>query len=183
MSVMPGHLTKRPILKRLDELSKGDKQTFQNAYADLNALPWNLGPQDLITLGKKPAYAVFKTLNEENHLSNHWFGNWWLAQQPTVPVIRRGLLKAFRLAIDHSKPLDCYWCCAGESFEVVCCLSDQQVTVIFTTPPPPGQHPTDFPDEENIWIVKRTATGPGEIEESGANGIYTVQLKTDNNLP
>ena len=185
MSVMPGHMTKRPVLKRLDDLSKGDPVTFEQALKDLEALPWNVSAKQLIDFGKTHSLIVSTATNtaEEDHLRDHWFTNWWPQCQPTPPLIRRGLLKAFDLSIDRKVPLDCYWCCAGHDFEVVVLLSKQQVTTIITTPPPPGQHPTDFPHDEDIWMVKTAKPGDGEHVESDADGIYTVQLKTDNRLP
>jgi len=182
MSVMPGHMTKRPVLDRIDKLSK-DKLKFDAAIIDLKALPWNVRADDLIKYGKD--HGLIKTTDpaEENHLKNHWFTNWWPQCQPTPPLILRGLLMAFDLSQTHVKPLDCYWCCAGDAFEFVAMRSDQQITVIITTPPPPGQHPTAFPHKEDIWMVKTAKPGDGELVESDANGIYTVQLRTDDDLP
>ena len=181
MSVMPGHMTKRPVLQKLDDLSKGDPVKFEEARKDLDALPWNLSADQLIQFGDD--HGLIQSDAERNHLKNHWFTNWWPQCQPTPPLIRRGLLKAFDLSIDEKVPLDCYWCCAGDAFEVVVLLSDQQVTTIVTTPPPPGQHPTSFPDQEDIWMVKTAKPGDGELVESDADGIYTVRLKTDDTLP
>ena len=98
-------------------------------------------------------------------------------------IIMTVLVPAFLGVYMLSVPLDCYWCCAGDAFEFVVLQSDQQVTMIVTTPDPPGQHPTGFPHLEKIWMVKTATPGNGEKLEDGANGIFTIQLKTDDTLP
>jgi hypothetical protein len=182
MSVMPGHMTKRPVLDRIDKLSK-DKPKFDAAIIALDALDPYVSADDLIKYGKNHGLISTTNAAEENHLKNHWFTNWWPQCQPTPPLIRRGLLKAFELSQTYAVPLDCYWCCAGHAFEFVAMRSDQQITVIITTPPPPSQYPTSFPDMEDIWMVKTEKPEDGELVESDLNGIYTVQLRTDDTLP
>jgi hypothetical protein len=181
MSVMPGHMTKRPVLEKIDKLSKKSKAEVEAVRDALHDLPWNLSADELIKFGDDQ--GLIDTDAERNHLKNHWFTNWWPQCQPTPPLIRRGLLMGLDLSLQYSVPLDCYWCCAGDAFEFVAMRSDQQITLIITTPPPPGQHPTSFPNKEDIWMVKTAKPGDGEQIDDDANGIYTVQLKTDDDLP
>lgn len=184
MGVMPANVAKGPILKRIDELSN-DKTRFQNAFTELQTNP------DLIFLGKK--YDILKPdplgkPKEEDHVKKLWFQNWWLQHQPLAPVARAGLLKAMELSINESKPLDCYWVCAGTHFELVTTLSEKQVTLLVLTPPPPVSYANfkynKAPDEyDPIWVTKHASVGvcDGEVAEAptvSVAGVVTTHLRT-----
>ncbi len=180
MGVMPANVAKGPILERIDELSN-DKTRFEEAFAELKT------NSNLIDMGLK--YQILKQPKEEEHVKNLWFQNWWPQHQPLAPVARAGLLKAMELSINESKPLDCYWVCAGTHFELVTTLSEKQVTLLVLTPPPPVSY-ANFkynkpPDEyDPIWVTKHGSVGvcDGEVEEPQTDisvaGVVTTRLRT-----
>ncbi len=180
MSVMPGTVAKPPLLERLDQLSS-DKVEFETAYNDLKTT--NPTVNDLIQWGWN--HDLIETKAEENHLRNHWLGNWWPTYTTKEAVIKHGLLKAFELAIDQQKHFDCYWVCSGAYFQVLSLLSPHQVTVLVLTPSPGYLHTNAFPDAEDIWAAKeKPATPvPGQQEESAADGAHVVRLLKNRSLP
>ena len=184
MGAMPGHVAKGPILERIDELSK-DKTRFEEAFTELKT------NEDLIYLGKHYDILLPDKKGEQkeaDHVKNLWFQNWWPEQQLVAPVARAGLLKAMKLSIDTSRPLDCYWVCAGSQFELVTTLSDDQVTLLILTPHPPVSYANfeynEPPDEyDPIWVTKHASAGvnDGEVEEAqtvSVAGVVTTRLRT-----
>ena len=182
MGAMPGHVAKGPILKRIDKFSDYDelsdnKTRFEDAIAELKTNP------DLIYLGKK--YGILEDSKEEDHVKKLWFQNWWPEHQPLAPVARAGLLKAMTLSHDTSKPLDCYWVCAGTHFELVTTVSAKQVTLLILTPPPPVSFANfQYDGYDPIWVTKHASVGvcDGEVEEPQTDisvaGVVTTHLRT-----
>ena len=90
--------------------------------ADTTNLPYLLSrnPNDNVLHSLTPALTL--TPQERKHLLDHWFDvgdGWWQPYQPVEPIVRQGLLEACtRAAADSGKPLDCYWICAADLYEV-----------------------------------------------------------------
>ncbi len=88
------------------------------------------------------------TAGELEYLREYWYDPnwthpnsecWWKAHQPIEPIIRQSLIKAFELAIQKDLPLDSYWICVGNKFEVFITCSEHQITRIISSPPVPAE--------------------------------------------
>jgi hypothetical protein len=180
MSVMPGAVAKPPILEELDAISK-DKTRFEAMFADLKNAPATV--DGIIKVAWN--HQIIKTNAEEQHLRNHWFGDWWQNHTKKPAVVKHGLLKACELAIDQQKALDGYWVCSGDLFQVFSTTSSQQVTVMVLTPPPPSVANTKYPDLEDIYAAKEKPPSlpPGQKELSAADGVHVVRFLKDESLP
>lgn len=184
MGAMPGHVGKGPLLQRIDEFSrdKNRKTDFENARNDL------ADGKSLIHMG---VTYLGLTTPEETHVEGLWFKNWWPQHQPTEPVAREGLRKAFDLAIGSGfdpasgwrKPLDCFWVCTGGVFQTIVTESPSQVNVLVLTPPPPiSLYEHEMKDPADIWVSKHASAGhnpKGEtLETSNDPWILLTRLLT-----
>ena len=93
--------------------------------------------------------------------------------------MRKGLIKAVELVVEHNVPLEVYWICAGPEghFEVANCVSPKQVTMLILTPSIPEEahelsRRLNLSDEEPIIMIQHgplpeDAYGVEVLEEDG----------------
>lgn len=191
---MPGNVAKGNILKDIDkastQLSRRDR-IIDKLHNTTDTLV-QIGTDSQVNVIDKVKKYHFKNQNkdktEEQHLDEDWFRDWWKQQllQPIHPILRRGLRKAFDLSKNNSHkkdlPIDCYWVCAGTTFEVVIGQNDRQVTVLILSPPPEDSvDNVAYNELEDIWIAKKAPASsnpwedPDEADEG--DGVVVVRLK------
>ncbi len=185
---MPGNIEKGFILRRLGEVMSipGNKQALDDAKRDLLATQPAPNQQQyenpLSELGQTYLGSSHVRDIDKVHLERHWFNPrsgacWWIDQQPIDPIVRNGIVQAIDLRLANMDlPVDCYWICAGESMEVISCVSGNQITLLILTPsvpvPPRLDEPVDnqnyrYGNAEDIYVTRPPATGPGEANQVG----------------
>ena len=117
-----------------------------------------------------------------NHLRRHWYPSqaqlddedniraadpngrvpwWWEDHQPIEPIIRQGLIRAFREAKNRGLPIDAYWVATGDVVAVSVSWNERQVTFVRFTPPTPDEAfvPPDDPSrtlqEPIVFFLRR----------------------------
>jgi hypothetical protein len=153
-----------PSLNYVDILDEAHRSQYWSAYPSVMLLDrresrylrtkWfpdvpDLPPQNPTDLDLTKYLAAFE-------------GSWWQDRQPIVHVIRQGLIKALEEAgYDAAQkpnsawlPIDSYWICAGDSFEVIVTRSDVQVTRLLLTPSVPVHLPYRHSSLRNMWVIK-----------------------------
>jgi hypothetical protein len=161
MPLPPDHVAKLPITQRVDELSVSSQRDL--FLADLQD-----ASQDLVDVLVK--YKIARGEDEIAHFRQHWFNEngWWKPHQPIQDIYRQGLIVAFQEAKDHSLPVDSYWVCTADQFEIVISRSERQITRLILTPQVEGMMSKDDPRLTQtipVWIVRR-------------GGVLIEQIKT-----
>lgn len=186
MAFIPGNIAKGPLFYYLDELSRrGDSLSLLNNL--LEALE-QLQPtyQGLIPIFQTYILAEYdpdETRALLDHIRDHWFdvaNGWWPNEQPIEPIFCQGLIKAISESINNpitvadpetqqpqqqALPIDTYWICDANHFEILICRSPQQVTLLFLTPPPPIRNPGIWSAETPVWSVRRDVTDIEQQEQ------------------
>ena len=184
MGGMPGIIAKVPINKRIDLLSNpttfGSHREFERArdafLADLQSFDPNNKGQDYVEILKKHGIVIGK--KEEAHLRNHWFNEdgqsgWWTRPEygPIAEIHRLGLIEAFLMSKAENKPIDSYWICTGNRFQVCIGWSEQQITRIIISPGVPMHEPPDqLSQVMPIVVVKYGTRANDEISVSRDKG-------------
>lgn len=114
---------KTRVFEEIDRIS-GDPAAVRAAVASLRD-----GAALLQTAVERG--AVEDDAERRAHLEAHWIGD--PAQQE---VLRRALVRAGELAIEHRVPLDTYFVFAGAKREIAVSWNERQVTMIVVTPFP-----------------------------------------------
>lgn len=175
---MPGIVSKGRIIRELDSVL-ADQTKRQKFYERLTKKKANgEWEETLIEIVSDSALFDLKP-DEIAHLKEDWFaleGSYWPRHQPTAIVVRHGLIQAIDVARNprnpqQGNPMDCYWVCTGDRFEVTACVGPGQVTVMLLTPPPPfsDRIPRIFDgwtDTEAIYTARPRSRGPGEHQTS-----------------
>jgi hypothetical protein len=153
---MPGYLAKGAIHKKVDPLVN-DRNLLERRQSLLTALKdWS---RDYVQLLME--YAGL-TEAEADYLRQTWYnprGGWWPEHQPIEPIIRQSLITAIELAVERNLPLDSYWLCIGDQFQVIVACSDHQVTRLILTPPSPEEATVDrtkLTAEMPVWVIKHS---------------------------
>lgn len=150
-------ICKPPVLQRLDAFSKNLLAT----EPFLKALKTESG-KSLVDIAVAHR-CIDDTAEQAGCLRRRWFDRetgWWKDLPPAEPVVRKSLIRAAELALEHKLPLDCYWVLGADQIKVVLCKSDQQITVLFLSPAPPADAPIDrFPARgPEIWVYAAGTT-------------------------
>lgn len=166
---MANHPEKAKRQMLFDALSAWQAPGGQNNYARIifdvskQALP----PDQQITEG------------DVKYLEEYWFKEWWKEHQPIEPSIRQSLIVAMQLAHWEAEPpsrqpIDSYWICAGNHFEVWATRSPQQITRLTLTPDVPATLPVRLVNQEltDIWVIK-----PGNPVEITDSAFPPVELE------
>jgi hypothetical protein len=189
---MPATIGKGWILTKLDQVSrKSDLKTvvaeLDNAAYDDGAALVNFFANLEVTLDGK-IYRVLDDdkqykfrrsglLTEKGHALRHWFGDWWADFQPIAPILRVALREAFATCFSRNLPLDTYWICAGDEFEVAVSTSATQVllapptpmvaqvTLVIITPYPEDKIIEPHEVDEQIKLVKRDSNMKVVVEQ------------------
>jgi uncharacterized membrane protein len=143
-------ISKPPVLRRLDELSRNLLATEPFLRA-LKTSP-NSPLVDLAI-----AHKCIEEGEQARCLRQRWFDReqgWWKDLPPAEPIVRKGVIRAAEMALEHKLPLDCYWVLGGDQIKVAICKSGQQITVLFLSPLPPAdvslaRFPARGPD---VWV-------------------------------
>ena len=145
------------VITKLKDPLYDDGAQLADLFSDVNV---TIAGQLYKVLDNVTTYRFRRSglLTEKQHALQHWFGNWWVDDQPTAPILRVGLLEAFQTCRDPTRPrpLDTYWVCAGYEVEVAIATSDQQVTLMILTPRPEDQIVEVHNLAEPIRIVERS---------------------------
>jgi uncharacterized membrane protein len=127
-------ISKPPVLRRLDELSRNLLATepFLKALkAEAN--------RSLVDVAV--THKCIEEGEQARCLRRCWFDHeegWWKELPPAEPIVRKGLIRAAELALEHKLPLDCYWVLGADQIKVSICKSANQITVLFLSPLPPS---------------------------------------------
>lgn len=132
-------ISKPPVLQQLDALSKNLLAT----EPFLKALKVETGKSLVdIAIAHK---CIESTGDQAGCLRRFWFDSergWWKDLPPSEPILRKGVIRAAELVLEHKLPLDCYWVLGAEQIKVAVCKSEHQITVLFLSPMPPADAPT-----------------------------------------
>ncbi|MCP4003716.1 MAG: hypothetical protein GY725_05925 [bacterium] len=180
---MPGQIAKGHILKRIDETLNdlspgGGRALFLSRLKAQN--PDGSPTESLLTILGDPALFGLRR-KDIKHLEKDWFNDnqvdgrrrsFWPSQQPIEPLLRHGMTLAIETANTYASsalPMDVYWICAGDSFEVTTCVGSAQATTLIITSRPEmsDRFPSAFEDRtdlEPIFTARPTKRGPGEDE-------------------
>ena len=141
-----GTPTKGTVHKKVEQLVNGDRKAREALLAALKDTN-----QDYIQILIEHAKL---TPEEAERLRQTWYHpqcHWWPAHNPIEPTVRQSLIKALVLAGQRDLPIDSYWLCAGDQFQVMVTCNGQKVIRLILTPPPacvPAQ-------SEPVWIFKK----------------------------
>jgi uncharacterized membrane protein len=157
-------ISKPPVLQRLDALSRNLLAT----EPFLKSLKTEPGKSLVdIALAHK---CIENNPDQAGCLRRFWFDRetgWWKDLPPSEPVLRKALIRAAELALEHKLPLDCYWVLGADQIKVAICKSEQQITVLFLSPTPPADAPTGRFQSRgpDVWLFSpgTVATAPRKI--------------------
>ncbi len=132
---------KTEVFERIDRLSRDPEQTRRA----IESLRSGSGLLDVAS----EAGAIGGGDGRREHLERHWLGS-----ETDREVLRRALVRAGELVLEHRVPADVYWVFAGDRREVGVSYSGQQVTVIVVTPFPDVETEGAAPDHPAIEIFR-----------------------------
>jgi hypothetical protein len=137
----PGTLTKGTVHKKVEALVNGNPQALETLLAALKD-----PTQEYVEILKRLAGV---TQQEADHLCQTWYSPqcWWPAHHPMEDKVRRSLIHALELAKDQKLPINSYWLCAGNHFQVIVTYDKLQVFRLILTPPP--EH---VPSQQSVWV-------------------------------
>jgi len=175
---VPGIVSKGRIIRALDAVL-GDRAKRAELHDRLTKkAPNDEYAESLVEIASDSSLFDL-TRGEIRHLEQDWFalqGSYWPRHQPTEIVVRLGLAQAIEVASragseQRDWPMDCYWVCTGDMFEVTACAGPGQITVMLLTPPPPvsDRIPSTFDgwtETEPIYTARPRSRGPGEHQTS-----------------
>jgi hypothetical protein len=175
---MPGIVSKGRIIRALDAVME-DRTKRAEFHDRMTSRAPNGGfSESLVQIASDPRLFDL-TQAEIKHLKEDWFalrGSYWPRHQPTEIVVRLGLTQAIEIARrtepdQEDWPIDCYWVCTGDMFQVTSCAGPGQITVMLLTPPPPvsDRIPSTFAGwtkTEAIYTARPRSRGPGEHQTS-----------------
>jgi hypothetical protein len=188
----PGKITKGVVHTKVEALVNRNPEARRRFLAALK--DWKGKPDYLQILvdhaGLTPKDAAY--------LRNTWYSQdgWWPEQQPVESIVRHSLIKALELATldpdtgrERDLPVDSYWLCVGDAFEVILISSDQQITRLILTPPGPSDAAVNLRNltaRGPLWVIRRSSDAErpgeerlGEIVEhvEGEDQVVTIRLK------
>jgi len=148
---MPGVISKGKVLAALEEVLLHNRACLREQLRKVDG-----GAADSVADALENAGYPSRIAQ---HLREHFFPNQPPGYFPSFPnkngICREGLLKAIEMAEGKPQlPIDCYWICSGDYFQLVATRGPQQVNLFFFTPPPPAnlmQLPSSVP--ENIHLI------------------------------
>jgi hypothetical protein len=175
---MPGIVSKGQIVRALDRVLK-DRAKRTEFYNRLTKKESNGEFSETLIEIASDSNLFGLSRAEIQHLKTDWFGltgSYWPRHQPTAIVVRLGLIQAIEVARrsgpnQEDWPIDCYWVCTGDVFQVTACAGPGQITVMLLTPPPPvsDRIPSTFvgwTKTEPIYTARPRSRGPGEHQTS-----------------
>ncbi len=146
---MPGIVTRGSILKKSDAAAN-DPQQREALLNDLNN--WDLDYVEILI-----KYAAL-TPGEAQFLRDNWFtdNGWWQNLQPIVVPTRQSLITAREVAMEGEErlPIESYWVCVSDRFDVALMRSASQITRLLLTPPPGAMNLVLHEELAPIWTIK-----------------------------
>jgi len=175
---MPGIVAKGQIVRALDAVLD-DRAKRAELHTRLSAKESNGAFAESLIEIASDSNLFGLSRQEVQHLKEDWFalqGSYWPRHQPTAIVVRLGLIQAIEVARrtepnQEDWPIDCYWVCTGDAFQVTACAGPGQITVMLLTPPPPVSDRipstyTGWTKTEAIYTARPRSRGPGEHQTS-----------------
>lgn len=153
MATMQRRITRGPWISELDARFGGTPDNFLPNYADaLRRLQAGNGQQESMQ-----ALATARVgADAAQHFSDDWLGNWWPEAQPIEPILRAGLIEAFKKGLSARLPMSALWVQATEDqFEVGISQNSHQITLLILTPPAPADERGVSEEPSDVTLVSR----------------------------
>jgi len=147
-------VSKGTSFSHLEDRFGGTEETFLPNYEEsLRRLQGEAtsAPTDLSQLANERVGA-----EAGRHFSADWLQSWWPEVQPVEPILRAGLIEAFKKGIAARLPLSALWVQAADStFEIAISQSATQITLLVITPPVPSVGGGSQDEAGDVTLVSR----------------------------